>query len=146
MVNNKGFTLIELLAVIVLLGVIITIAVPSINGIVNSINKNMLEKKVVLIEEAASMMGEDIKGSIINSSLKYKDFPCKSFIISDLVPQYLDKDNDNECLAKDSTETLGCIINPSAKDTYLDKLEVIIYYKNKRISAKVDTLDELTCS
>ena len=36
---KKAFTLIELLAVIVLLGVIITIAVPSINGIVNSINK-----------------------------------------------------------------------------------------------------------
>ncbi len=144
--NNKGFTLIELLAVITLLGVIATIAVPSINGIVNSINKNMLEKKVALIEEAASMMGEDIKGSIINSPLNYKNFPCKSFIITDLVPQYLAKDNDNECLTKDSTETLGCIIDPSDKDNYLDKLEVIIYYKNKRINAKVDTLDELTCS
>ncbi len=144
--NKRGFTLVELLSVIVLLGVIVAIAVPSINGVMNMINKNMIDKKIILIEEAATMMGEDIKGSIISSPQKYKTFPCKSFIISDLVPDYLAKDNDNECLKEESTSQEGCIVDPSDKDNYLDKLEVIIYYKNKRISAKVDTLEELSCS
>ena len=44
--NNKGFTLIELLAVVVILAVIMTLAIPNI---VSTINKN---KKEALIEDA----------------------------------------------------------------------------------------------
>lgn len=40
MKNNKAFTLIELLAVIVILGVIATIAVPSVNNIVDKSKKD----------------------------------------------------------------------------------------------------------
>lgn len=144
--NKKGFTLIELLAVIVLLAVVMAIAVPAIGGITGSIQDNMLEEKVKVIEEAAVLFGQDIKGSIINSSTSYKDFPCKSFIVSDFVPTYLNKDNDNDCLNSESSETVGCIIDPSDKENYLDKYEVIIYYKNKRIHAKVDVDNDLTCS
>ena len=39
--NKKGFTLVELLAVIVVLGLIIAIAVPSINAISIKIKENM---------------------------------------------------------------------------------------------------------
>ncbi len=143
--NNKGFTLIELLGVIVLLGIISAIAIPSIGIITNIIKNNMLEKKVTIIEQAATLLGEDIKASIIDSNLRYKEYPCRSFIVSNLVPDYLDKDNDNTCLTSES-EGFGCITDPSDNDKYLDKLEVIIYYKNKRINAKVDTENNLTCS
>ena len=143
--NNKGFTLMELLGVIVLLGIISAIAVPSIGAITNAVKKNMLDKKVTIIEQAAVLLGEDIKSSIIDSSLRYKEYPCRSFIVSNLVPDYLDKDNDNTCLTND-TNGLGCIEDPSDNDKYLDKLEVIIYYKNKRINAKVDVDNNLTCS
>ena len=64
--NKKGFTLIELLAVIVLLAVVMAIAVPAIGGITGSIQDNMLEEKVKVIEDAAVLFGQDIKGSIIN--------------------------------------------------------------------------------
>ena len=143
--NNKGFTLIELLGVIVLLGIISAIAIPSIGIITNIIKNNMLEKKVTIIEQAATLLGEDIKASIIDSNLRYKEYPCRRFIVSNLVPDYLDKDNDNTCLTSES-EGFGCITDPSDNDKYLDKLEVIIYYKNKRINAKVDTENNLTCS
>ena len=143
--NNKGFTLIELLGVIVVLGVITAIAVPGIGLISKNIQNNMLDKKITLIESAATLLGEDIKSSIIDSSLRYKEYPCRSFIVSNLVPDYLDKDNDNTCLTND-TNGLGCIEDPSDNDKYLDKLEVIIYYKNKRINAKVDVDNNLTCS
>ena len=46
MKNNKGFTLIELLAVVVILAVIMTLAIPNI---VSTINRN---KKEVFIEDA----------------------------------------------------------------------------------------------
>ena len=142
--NNKGFTLIELLGVIVLLGVITTIAVPSISGISHLIQKNMLEKKIELMEEAAILFGEDIKGSIINSDKHYKEYACKSFLVSDLVPEYLSKDNENNCLSEENNEG-GCIVNPTDKEKFLDLEEVIIYYKNKRIYAKIDTSNEITC-
>lgn len=146
MKNNKGFTLVELLVVIAILGIVIVIAVPSVQGVNNLIRNNMLDKKVEIIEEAAIMLGQDMKGSVIASEKTYKTFPCKRIVISSLVPNYLDKDNENECLKEDSTDTVGCIVDPSDESKYLDKKEVIIYYKNKRIHAIVDINDELVCS
>lgn len=144
--NKKGFTLVELLAVIVLLGLVMAIAIPSISAITKVIQKNMLDQKITIIEEAAVLLGEDIRGSVMSSNLKYNNFNCKSFIISDLVPDYLKKDNDNDCLDENSEGEAGCIVNPSDTSKYLDKYEVIIYYQNKRIRAIVDTDDTLTCS
>ncbi len=143
--NNKGFTLIELLGVVVILGVIIAIAVPSIGFISKNIKNNMLDKKITLIESSATLLGEDIKSSIVDSNLKYEKYPCRSFIVSNLVPDYIDKDNDNNCLTNDSNG-VGCIVDPSDNNKYLDKLEVIIYYKNNKINAKVDKDNNLTCS
>ena len=142
--KKKGFTLVELLAVIVLLGIIATIAVASFTGISRSMKKNILEEKIKMIEESAIVMGSDIKGYILESNLKYNNNKCRSIIVSDLVPNYLVKDNDNECLTNTSSNP-GCIIDPTDENNYLDTTEVIIYYKNKRIYAKVDIDDKLTC-
>lgn len=145
--NRKGFTLVELLAVIVLLGVIGGIAFASVRGIYGSINENMLDKKVEIIEEAAKLYGDNIKGTIINSTKKYNGHPCMAIKVSDLVNEkYLEKDNDNACLTSSSISSVGCVVNPSDKDKYLDTNKVIIYYKNKRIQAKVDLNNNLTCN
>ena len=50
MKNNKGFTLVETLAVIVLLSVILSIAIPSISGVIARNNRNRYK-------EAAEMFG-----------------------------------------------------------------------------------------
>ena len=84
--NKKGFTLVELLAVIVLLGVVATLGVASITGIVRVIQNNILNEKIAIIEEAAILKGQDERGSVINSTLKYKGYSCKSYIVSELVP------------------------------------------------------------
>ena len=42
--NRRGFTLVETLAVIILLGVILTIAVPSINNVVGRNNRRRLQE------------------------------------------------------------------------------------------------------
>lgn len=42
--NNRAFTLVETLAVIILLGVIMSIAIPSINNAMNSANKRRIKE------------------------------------------------------------------------------------------------------
>lgn len=144
--GKRGFTLIELLSVIVVLAIIMAIAVPSISAVSKAIKDNMLDKKVTMIEEAAILLAQDVKGSVISSTSTYQSYPCKSMIVSDLVPNYLDKDNDNTCLNASSTETIGCIVDPSDSTNYLDKYEVIVFYKNKRMYAVVDVDNTLQCS
>ena len=144
--NKKGFTLVELLSVIVVLAVIMTIAVPSVMGINGIIKDNMLETKLELLEEAAILYGQDIKGSVMYSASKYKNYPCKSYIVSDLVPNYLDKDNNNDCLTKSNPTGNGCIVDPRDETKYLDTYEVIVYFQNKRIKAVVDKDNKLSCS
>ena len=145
MKNKNGFTLVELLVVVVILAIVVVIAVPSVQGINNIIKDKMREEKIAIIEESAILLGQDMKGSVLSSNKFYKSFPCKSVIVSYLVPNYLDKDNENECLKEGKTGA-GCIIDPADETKYLDKKEVIIYFKNKRIHAIVDMKDSLSCS
>ena len=143
--NKKGFTLIELLTVIFILGIVITIAVTSIVGIYNSIKRKALEEKIEVIEEAAILFGENRKENIIKSTSIYNDSPCKSFKLRELVPNYIENDTDEECINSDNKNEVGCIIDPSDKNNYLDEIEVIVFYKNKRIYSVVDINDELVC-
>ena len=63
MKNNKGFTLVELLAMLVVLGIIMTIAVPNITGIMknNRLNgfkddaKQMIERTNIMVSKTKSI-------------------------------------------------------------------------------------------
>ncbi len=57
--NNKGFTIIELLATIVILALIMTIAIPSISGITDAINRSQRQNIIQRIEIAASKYAND---------------------------------------------------------------------------------------
>lgn len=140
--NNKGFSLVELLAVIVLIGVIGTLAYTSINYINGRTKVQMYNTKISFIETAAVNYGEDFKGTLKSSTDFYDNNPCLSVKVSDLVPNYLDKDTDNECLSDYNTE--GCIINPK-DNTYLDNYYVVIYFKNNRVKAIVADDDTISC-
>lgn len=143
--KKKGFTLVELLAVIALLALIIVIAVPSVMGVVDKLNGSMIDKKYELIEEAGVLYGTDFKMSVIYSNKKYDNFNCISVLVGELSPNYLDSDNDNACCKTDNVDNCGCVVDPSNDKNILDKMPVIIYYKNKRIYAKLDTEGNLKC-
>lgn len=51
--NKKGFTLVELLAVIVILAVILTIAVPNMVKIINKSKEDTYNNQVTMIKNAA---------------------------------------------------------------------------------------------
>ena len=69
--NNKGFTLVELLAVIVLIALISTIAIVSMNGIRGNIDEKIIESNLDLIDSAAKAYGEDHMSEIMNG-ISYK--------------------------------------------------------------------------
>lgn len=93
--NKKGFTLIEILAVLVLIGIVGGLGYTIVTGISQSIKDEMLNKKAEIIEEAAILYGENIKGAINNGNKTYKGNKCESIQVKDLVPEYLDNDNDS---------------------------------------------------
>lgn len=78
MKNNKGFTLVETIAVIIILGVVLSIAVPSITNVVKSTNKNrMISDAETFISEVKEYVESDTIGNTPNGN-KYKLVNIKS--------------------------------------------------------------------
>lgn len=119
--KNKGFTLAELLAVIVIMALLLTIAVPSVIGISNKIKANMFCSKIEDIESAAKLYGEDYQDEIPPQITVYK-----------LIENNLFKKESSDC---DSTKPTKCVLDPrdgSALDQGIIKIEI----KNKRVYAE----------
>lgn len=78
MKNDKGFTLVETIAVIIILGVVLSIAVPSITNVVKSTNKNrMISDAETFISEVKEYVESDTIGNTPNDN-KYKLVNIKS--------------------------------------------------------------------
>lgn len=78
MKNNKGFTLVETIAVIIILGVVLSIAVPSITNVVKSTNKNrMISDAETFISEVKEYVESDTIGNTPKDN-KYKLVDIKS--------------------------------------------------------------------
>ena len=141
--DNKGFTLVELLAVIVLLAVIGTLAIPSIMGVSSKVKKNLLDTKIDLILDDAKLYGQDRITDVAEQTTTYQGRSCKTITVQTLLDSgYLSSDKDDAAS--------GYIVNPVDNSSLNDK-QIILYIKNKRVVAVMadDDLDgtaENSCS
>lgn len=74
--NKKGFTLIELLAVIVVLGVVLTLAMPSILDSINASRNSSYKILIGNIKTAAETYYQECEYGDLSDKNKYGDYVC----------------------------------------------------------------------
>ena len=91
---NKGFTILELLASVVILSVIILIAVPTVNNIASSIERNHYKNMVKNIEVAASKYAFDTKEEAVYVDTLIKE----GYLKGDEEEDYITNPQNNEIM------------------------------------------------
>lgn|SRR5574344_424325 len=138
MLNKKGFTLVELLAVIVIMALLISIAVPNVISISQKMKVKMYCEKVKLIESDAKLYGQDNIDSVTDGTIT-------TVSVSDLIKNNYLKKDDSKCVIGDSS-------NPCVKDSrdnsMMDNDQISLSIVNKRVSANYiyKTADNGVCS
>lgn len=66
--NKKGFTLVELLAVLVILGILVTIAVPAATSVGDKAKTKMLKTKTKLAMQGAILYLQDNKSEFTSQT------------------------------------------------------------------------------
>ena len=136
MKDKNGFTLVELLAVIVVLAIVVSIAVPSTFAISNRIKKNLFCSKIDFISNSAELYGEDRRDSFGTITIDGASYKGKNVTVKELVTtNYLKKDHTSEPYIED----------PRDKNNNLDNLNVSIYIKNNSVYVKFDNTVNETC-
>ena len=126
--KKNGFTLVELLAVIVIMALLLTVAVPAVIGVSTRIRANMYCTKVEDIESAAKIYGENYKDLIEEKSDKKL-----TITVYNLIENNLYKKEDKDC-DKNASNT-NCVLDPRNSNP-MDKQEIELSIKDKRIAAK----------
>lgn len=115
--NEKGLTLIELLAVIVILGIIAAIAIPSIGGIIkNTKEKAHLANAQLIIDAARYSITNDPPS--VTTTFKLKDLVDGGYL--DVAPKDPESDNTYDV---ENTVVTADYDDPSGKYSYKIKLK-----------------------
>lgn len=114
--HKKGFTLTEVLIVIVIIGIILGIAIPSVMVIRRRINERLFETKKEEILVAAELYGKD-KGIKSETTI---------YVYTLLNERYIEADvaHNTENCSGENTEN-GCVINP-VDDSNINDTPIII--------------------
>ena len=130
--KNKGFTLVELLSVIVIMGIILLVAIPSVFGISKTIKDNMYCTKVHNLESAAKLYGSDYND----------DFDDKGYIkvdVKTIIDNNLYKKETDDCTLGD--EDKGCVVDPR-DESVMDNKTITIVKTGSRFYAYYDFSNE----
>ena len=123
--NKKGFTLIELLAVVVVLSVIISIAVPVINTQLKKSKEKAYQTKLEIIAKQAKQYAQEEEDFLYESSLRYNGYVCNKITVSELVNAgYIDAND------KDLFDGSKEVINPNTGGSMLNE-QIMVYIKSK---------------
>ena len=130
-INKKGFTLIELLAVIVIMGILMAIAIPSISLVITN------SRKDIFINSALTFINEAQK-EVLNSTFEIDDPDTTYYIhIANLV-------DDRTNLGKSGFATWGDAYVVAAMDLINDKVNISYYFNGADIAGWKIALQEKT--
>lgn len=149
--KKNGFTLVEIAAVIVILGLLMAIAVPSALRISKSVKEKAYETKISLIKEAAKNYGQSNILNVQNGSLGNGDYGYCKFNSAFTSVTYeqsktikVPSGTNYNCIEKTVNDLVTSgnikyddeknVINPKT-NTVLNDCKVYIYYKNSRVYA-----------
>ena len=125
MKKNKGFTLVELLAVIVILALILTIAVPNVIALSKRIRRNMYCTKVENIESAAKLYANDNIDGFTNNTM--------TIPVSTLIENNVFKKEDKNCVVRNSSKP--CVKDPR-NNSMMDTDNIVLTKQDKKIKAE----------
>lgn len=101
--NKNGFTLAELLAVLVLLGIVMMLILPSIRGLYSDNQTTQYEKyEELMIEYTKTLPNYENKDIVCLNDLNIKkmnEFECQGYVIKSNLKAYL------KCFDKNGTKT-----------------------------------------
>ena len=128
--NKNGFTIMELLAVIIIIGIIGTVAGFGVNFLLKSSNEKEYQAKKELLIEAAILYGEEhsLNEECMISGYNRK---CKLITIQDLI-------DENYFSPQDKCGNTKCVINNVTKEKLNDKV-VKVYLINGNINALIES-------
>ena len=146
---KRGFTLVELMVVIVIISLISLIAYAGVTGVQGSINANMWQSKVEMIESGAALYGEDnenlLTESCVVNDTTYSE--CMTITVKELIDlNYIQTDevrcveyeeNSDECLNSEETIT-NDTLNEDEPNYYTDNLIVNIYIQSGIVYAELN--------
>lgn len=117
MKNKKmGFTISEILVVIVVIGVILAISIPSITAIRKRANERLLDSKKDIILVAAKLYAKD-KGYEEDSYVYVYELINTRYVDSEV------KQNTDNCLGEHSSN--GCVLNP-VNNTSMNEEKILV--------------------
>lgn len=154
--KKNGFTLVELIAVIVILGLLIAFAVPSVLSVSEKMKADMFCTKIENIEDAANLYGDDKFNNLksINeagitvdmlesaSESELDEYVNDKYVLKVSLTELirsnkLTTDNDEDsCGTGSGTEKIPCIVDPRDENVGLDDTYVLIFKRNNRIYSR----------
>ena len=163
--KKNGFTLVELMAVIVLIALIMTIAIPNVLRLSKNTKIKAYDTKINLLESAAEAYGNDnlgaIKDSIARCSLTTNGtdvtdvryfptnenglddvYPCRRFTIDWLASNEIRRiewDDEDVCNKRDvCTASQDKVVTNPVNNNVINKCFIYVYYRYNRIYAYFD--------
>ena len=85
--NEKAFTLIELLAVVVLMGLIITMALPALRNLTYNAEEKEYKYHQKLVHEAAKLYTKNFRGELDSEDSSCFNIPYQSLLQEDLIEE-----------------------------------------------------------
>lgn len=142
--SKKGFTLTELLAVIVILGVVMTIGSISVTAIRQKIDQNMFENSIEFIINAAKSWGNDNKQIVKDSGTAGVTKNVDFLISSNYLETEETANNDGTYACSKFSGDSCFVVSNNLEGTIINNLNIKIYMRHDRVYACIfDSADNL---